>query len=53
MVASARGLDAEQADRRSSNPQVQGRILWVFGEPVVNVLQLNLALDAQQSSLAG
>ena len=52
MVASARGLDASKV-KALVESQVQGRILWVFGEPVVNVLQLNLALDAQQSGLAG
>jgi potassium-transporting ATPase KdpC subunit len=52
MVASARGLDASKLTALV-NSEIQGRILWVFGEPVVNVLQLNLALDAQQSSLAG
>jgi len=52
MVANARNLSASKLHDLVES-QVQGRILWVFGEPVVNVLQLNLALDAQQSSLAG
>lgn len=52
MVASARGLDPGKL-KALVESEVQGRILWVFGEPVINVLQLNLALDAQQSSLAG
>jgi potassium-transporting ATPase KdpC subunit len=52
MVAGARNLDPSKLHNLVES-EVQGRILWVFGEPVVNVLQLNLALDAQQSSLAG
>ena len=52
MVAGARGLSATKLHALVES-QLQGRILWVFGEPVVNVLQLNLALDAQQSSLTG
>ena len=52
MVASARGLSASKLHALVES-EVQGRILWVFGEPVVNVLQLNLALDAQQAALAG
>ena len=52
MVATARGLNAAKLTSLVES-QVQGRILWVFGEPVVNVLQLNLALDAQQPGLGG
>jgi potassium-transporting ATPase KdpC subunit len=52
MVAKARGLNETKLTALVES-QLQGRILWVFGQPVVNVLQLNLALDAQQSSLGG
>jgi potassium-transporting ATPase KdpC subunit len=52
MVASTRSLNPRKVHALVES-QVQGRILLVFGEPVVNVLQLNLALDTQQSSLAG
>lgn len=45
MVARARGVDAGKL-RSLVESQLQGRILWVFGEPHINVLQLNLALDA-------
>jgi potassium-transporting ATPase KdpC subunit len=51
MVAGARSLDPAKL-KALVESEVQGRILWVFGEPVINVLQLNLALNAQQSSLA-
>ena len=44
-VAEARGLDPNRL-RALVESQVQGRILWVFGEPHVNVLSLNMALDA-------
>jgi potassium-transporting ATPase KdpC subunit len=52
MVAGARGLSTAKLHALVES-QIQGRILWIFGEPVVNVLQLNLALGAQQSSLTG
>ncbi|GCE16533.1 potassium-transporting ATPase subunit C [Dictyobacter kobayashii] len=43
-VASVRGLDANRV-KQLVNDNIQGRFLWVFGEPHVNVLDLNLALD--------
>jgi K+-transporting ATPase ATPase C chain len=45
LVAKARGLTAEQV-QREVDALTEGRALGVFGERRVNVLRLNLALDA-------
>jgi K+-transporting ATPase ATPase C chain len=47
-VAKAHGLSASQV-QALVNEYTSGRQLGVFGEPRVNVLQLNLALDAPQT----
>ena len=43
-IANARNLSVSQVQQVITDHE-QGRILWVFGEPYVNVLDLNLALD--------
>lgn len=43
-VARVRGLDPTRV-HALVDKYTQGRILWIFGEPSVNVLLLNMALD--------
>jgi len=43
-IASERGMGQDQVHQLVMN-NVQGKFLGIFGEPLVNVLNLNLALD--------
>jgi len=48
-VARARRLDATKV-RTVVERHVQGRVLWIFGQPHVNVLDVNMALDNGEAS---
>ena len=48
-VAKARGVQPQQLETLI-NQNTDGRFLGLFGEPGVNVLKLNLALDALKSA---
>ncbi len=47
-IARVRGLRQEQI-KTIVGQHTHGRLLWVLGEPVINVLELNLALDGLHS----
>ncbi|WP_193198240.1 K(+)-transporting ATPase subunit C [Nostoc sp. MG11] len=49
-VATSRRIDPNQI-QKLINENTDGRFLGIFGEPGVNVLKLNLALDVLQSNL--
>src|SRR5262249_26786429 len=47
-VAQARSLDPAKV-RQLVEDHLQGRVLWIFGESYVNVLDVNMALDKGQA----